>query len=838
MPSLAQVGAIFDAPGTDEEVAFQAGVHDVNRKRLLFEPSQTTIETKVTYLGNMGPYAAAFQVCQMLQSDVVAILSHVTCQDTATLTSLTSELRIPHLTTNTCPDVDLGEFLLSVTPDPTHVDLALAAYMTDSKWEQIVIFYDKDTNFNRIQTILGTSPENKMAMTIFRVPPVPRTDYDSNIYRILSRIEGDGVKLNNVLILCDVPNTMQLLAQAFVSEPVREGSYWLIGNPEVSDDDVKNTIGTVRGVITTIRHVFDLSDAARDLVSTLPAKITRDFIQNGGKTVIPYSKADLFYTFDAVRFLAQAVRQRVVADKHSAKKGVRCDENGTSSEPGKHGEVIMSTLKQRTWKGSLGGVAFGPSGHNSRVEYEFLSLKTVNKTVQFTPTGTWSERAGLNMTQRLDWPDIQGVKLRVVTVEDIPFVFEQNHPSGVGYDGFSIDVIKELSKTLNFSFVVYGVADKKYGAPRPDGTWNGMIGDVVNKQADVAIAAMTITKEREKVVDFPKRYMDQSFGILMKKPKDNTRNVFGFMGPFTPEVWACIGGSVVIVGVFLYLLNKFRPDDILITEEGESPPRFGLNDSLWFIIGSLMQQGWDWSPRCLSHRLLSGFWWLFSLVVISTYTANLAAFLTVTRMENPIRTENLGEVDVREGNYAFIWDTPIIEYVALNDPDCSLTTAENSFYERGYGIALQRDSPYREAFSYGILQMQENGRMNKLKERWWPTTGRCSLRNMTAKKRASALGLNNFAGVFYVMMVGLVLSVIMALCESLWHMCRRGRFPLNWKTRRRAANTVSDLDTVVEVDRKKNGHIQVVTTIRIPEMDKNSLPPLHDRLMSSKETRC
>ncbi|XP_035659396.1 glutamate receptor ionotropic, delta-2-like [Branchiostoma floridae] len=426
-----RIGAIFDAQGSDEEVAFQAGVHDVNRKRQLFDHTQAAIETKVTYLGNLGPYAAAFQVCQLLQTDVVAILSHVTCQETATLTSLTSELRIPHLTTNKCPDVDLGDFVLSATPDPANVDLALAAYMEDNKWEQIVIFYDKDTNFNRIQTILGTSPENKMAMTIFRVPPVPRTDYDGNIFRLLSRIEADGVKLSNVLILCDGPNTLQLLAQAFVSGPVREGSFWLIGNPEVSDDDIKNTIGTARGVITTISHVLDLSDAARDLISTLPAKITRDFIQNGGKTVIPYSK------------------------------------------------VFFKT--SRTWKGSLGRVAFGPFGHNSRAGYKFLSLKTVNKTAKFVPTGTWSERAGLNMTQRMDWPDIQGVTLRVVTVEDIPFVFEQVRSSGVEYDGFSIDVIKELSKTLNFSFVVYGVADQKYGAPRADGTWNGMIGDVVNK---------------------------------------------------------------------------------------------------------------------------------------------------------------------------------------------------------------------------------------------------------------------------------------------------------------------------------------------------------------------
>ena len=36
--------------------------------------------------------------------------------------------------------------------------------------------------------------------------------------------------------------------------------------------------------------------------------------------------------------------------------------------------------------------------------------------------------------------------------------------------------------------------------------------------------------------------------------------------------------------------------------------------------------------------MVAGMWWFFTLIMISSYTANLAAFLTVTRMESPIES--------------------------------------------------------------------------------------------------------------------------------------------------------------------------------------------------------
>lgn len=46
--------------------------------------------------------------------------------------------------------------------------------------------------------------------------------------------------------------------------------------------------------------------------------------------------------------------------------------------------------------------------------------------------------------------------------------------------------------------------------------------------------------------------------------------------------------------------------------------------------------GSEVAPRATSTRIVSGIWWFFTLIMISSYTANLAAFLTVERMTSPI----------------------------------------------------------------------------------------------------------------------------------------------------------------------------------------------------------
>ena len=75
---------------------------------------------------------------------------------------------------------------------------------------------------------------------------------------------------------------------------------------------------------------------------------------------------------------------------------------------------------------------------------------------------------------------------------------------------------------------------------------------------------------------------------------------------------------------------------------------FTLSNSFWFAVGTLMQQGSDLNPRAASTRIVGGIWWFFTLIIISSYTANLAAFLTVERMATPIeKADDLADQSVR-----------------------------------------------------------------------------------------------------------------------------------------------------------------------------------------------
>ena len=51
-----------------------------------------------------------------------------------------------------------------------------------------------------------------------------------------------------------------------------------------------------------------------------------------------------------------------------------------------------------------------------------------------------------------------------------------------------------------------------------------------------------------------------------------------------------------------------------------------------------LPQGGGEAPKNLSGRLVAATWWLFGFIIIASYTANLAAFLTVSRLETPVES--------------------------------------------------------------------------------------------------------------------------------------------------------------------------------------------------------
>lgn len=406
------------------------------------------------------------------------------------------------------------------------------------------------------------------------------------------------------------------------------------------------------------------------------------------------------------------------------------------------------------------------------------------------------------------------------------------------YEGFAVDLIHELSKLVNFKYKWREVADKKYGSKEvlPNGTvvWNGMIGEIVRGQADLAIVDLTITAQREEAVDFTLPFMNTGISILFKKPTTKVTTLFSFLSPFSSDVWAYVLAAYCGISANLFFVGHLSPYEWAdphpcrhTNEDSQTVLRnqFSLLNSFWFTIGSLMQQGSDLTPRSMSTRTIAGIWYFFTLIMISSYTANLAAFLTVEKVVYPIenvrdlsnqeeikygcvesgstctffhdsqidtykrinetmrkfrtyvRSNDEGQKRVEEGKFAFFMESASIEYIV--ERNCNLTQIGGLLDSKGYGLATSKKTrlkrPYRTLLSEGILHLQETGMLHILKNRWWKERrggGTCT--DDGKGSGVTELSLANVGGVFVVLLGGLGLSFLVAIAEFMWRARRSG----------------------------------------------------------------
>lgn len=70
------------------------------------------------------------------------------------------------------------------------------------------------------------------------------------------------------------------------------------------------------------------------------------------------------------------------------------------------------------------------------------------------------------------------------------------------------------------------------------------------QEADIAIAPMTITSERERVIDFSKPFMSLGISIMIKKPVKQKPGVFSFLNPLSKEIWVSKLTTPLVYGIY------------------------------------------------------------------------------------------------------------------------------------------------------------------------------------------------------------------------------------------------------------------------------------------------
>ncbi|XP_044251338.1 glutamate receptor ionotropic, kainate 2 isoform X7 [Drosophila takahashii] len=700
---------------------------------------------------------------------------------------------------------------------------------------------------------------------------------------------------------------------------------------------------------------------------------------------IPYIQTESALMFDSVYAFASGLHFfNLDSRPNFSVKNLSC----TSDQTWDDGISLYNQINAAITDGLTGNINF-VEGRRNKFKLDILKLKQE----KIQKVGYWQPEGGVNISDPTAFYDsnIANITLVVMTREERPYVMvkeDTNLTGNIRFEGFCIDLLKAIAQQVGFQYKIELVPDNMYGVYIPEtNSWNGIVQELMERRADLAVASMTINYARESVIDFTKPFMNLGIGILFKVPTSQPTRLFSFMNPLAIEIWLYVLAAYILVSFALFVMARFSPyewknphpcykeTDIVenqfsisnsfwfitgtflrqgsglnpkISDRAQTkffsflsplafeiwfyiafgyifvsiciwivarlspiewvnskPPcsmacdhilreiqkencydeqleltnrkamsehdeevylnsdnkisksnnyiesddtcghgtlnlqlsdadedvsddntvdlvriqnNFTLKNSFWFAIGALMQQGSDLYPRATSTRIVGGCWFFFCLIIISSYTANLAAFLTVERMISPIesasdlaeqteisygtleggstmtffrdskigiyqkmwrymenrkaavfvKTYEDGIKRVMEGSYAFLMESTMLDYAVQRD--CNLTQIGGLLDSKGYGIATPKGSPWRDKISLAILELQEKGIIQILYDKWWKNTGDvCNRDDKSKESKANALGVENIGGVFVVLLCGLALAVVVAIFEFCWN---------------------------------------------------------------------
>lgn len=256
-------------------------------------------------------------------------------------------------------------------------------------------------------------------------------------------------------------------------------------------------------------------------------------------------------------------------------------------------------------------------------------------------------------------------------------------------------------------------------------------------EVDVAITALTVTAERERRVDFSHPYLQSGLALAVEADQRSgwiqTLRAFFSVEFLTAVATLSLVLLVAAFGVWIFE-RKANP------EQFGGPPLRGLAEGFWWSAVTMTTVGYgDRAPQTWGGRAVALVWMFTSVIVIASFTAAIAASVTVNHLESDLLDERrlarirLAVVDesraesYAEGNGlrmrgyaslaaaaealaagevdAMLHDAPILRHFVRNRLDHDLELVPGSVVRDDYAFALPTGSTLREPVNRALLSV-------------------------------------------------------------------------------------------------------------------------------------
>ncbi|XP_026319013.1 glutamate receptor ionotropic, kainate 2-like [Hyposmocoma kahamanoa] len=727
-------------------------------------------------------------------------------------------------------------------PDSDEISIAFANLLKYYRWESFAVLYEDEFGLLRIQKILA------LMTTEFPVV-VRKLDPDGDNYNVLKDLLA--YQQSRFLLDCHVDRIKKYIEIAGELDMLNHYQHYIFMSLDTGIVADENWVLNVRSNVTflSLTKFEELQDPQNRLASRVGK-----WKATGGSPPVNKFPLESLIIDDVANHVVQAVKNveiKVANDAGYTDSSLLSTTQfacGNDANKWEYGALVQHEILNTTTMGITGNVQFDDNG--KRINYIlYVTEKQVKQkvgepdvTCVFESIARWNSDTQQIIDDRNETEivsaDINRHTFKIIAKVSKPFFSKvtcdgkecPEDYDGPKYEGFSVDLVdnivqilkREEGKDYDYEFIYdqtidYGEYDTKTKK------WNGLIGQLLDKKADLAVCDLTITEQRKNVVDFSVPIMSLGISILYIQERQVSPDTFSFLYPYSIDVWMYIGTAYCIVSVVLYLCARISPADWENPQPCDKDPEeleniWNFKNCAWLTMGSIMTQGCDILPKAFGSRWVCSMWWFFAMIVCQSYIAQLSASMTSALENEPlngvedlpnqnkirfgaikggstleffkrskdktyktiyevmsknpallVKTNDEGEKRVISGNgkYAFFMESSNIDYKLKRN--CNLKKVGDLLDSKDYGIAMPANSPFRKIINNAILKLKELTILSNITDKWWNEmygAKDCSAGKEDAQDDIEGdMELENLVGLFLLTVLGLIISVLITAGE-------------------------------------------------------------------------